>query len=126
MVAVMMEALSNSETSVHFYETARRNIPQDSHIYTHRVNLKCLIASVFQMFLSLQVLPPHLFVHVSSFACPWHYLVWLWFRSCTFNDEPYKFGKTWIKCLQFVILLLSYWNSILILLVGVSFYRTNT
>jgi hypothetical protein len=28
---LMMEAVSVSETSVSFYETARRNIPEDSH-----------------------------------------------------------------------------------------------
>jgi hypothetical protein len=28
----MMEAVSTSETSVNFYETARRNIPEDSHL----------------------------------------------------------------------------------------------
>jgi hypothetical protein len=28
----MMEAESTSETSVNFYQTTRRNIPQDSHL----------------------------------------------------------------------------------------------
>jgi hypothetical protein len=36
-----MEAVSTSETSVNFYETTRRNIPEDSHLYTRRrENLK--------------------------------------------------------------------------------------
>jgi hypothetical protein len=30
--ALMMEAVSNSETVVNFYETTRRNIPEDSHL----------------------------------------------------------------------------------------------
>jgi hypothetical protein len=40
-VALMMEAVSISETSVNFYETTRRNIPEDSHLHTcSRENLK--------------------------------------------------------------------------------------
>jgi hypothetical protein len=37
----MMEVVSTSETSVNFYETKQRNIPQDSHLHTRRrENLK--------------------------------------------------------------------------------------
>jgi hypothetical protein len=37
----MMEAAVTSETSVNFFQTARRNIPEDSHLYTRRrENLK--------------------------------------------------------------------------------------
>jgi hypothetical protein len=37
----MMEAVSNSETLVDFYETTRRNNPEDSRLYTRRgENLK--------------------------------------------------------------------------------------
>jgi hypothetical protein len=32
IIAVMMEAASTSETSVNFYNTARRNNPQDIHL----------------------------------------------------------------------------------------------
>jgi hypothetical protein len=36
-----MEAVSTSETSVNFYLTARRNIPEDSRLHArHRENLK--------------------------------------------------------------------------------------
>jgi hypothetical protein len=31
--ALMMEAASTSETSVNFYETTRRNIPEDRHLH---------------------------------------------------------------------------------------------
>jgi hypothetical protein len=34
-IALMMEAVSTSETSVDFYHTMRRSIPEDSHVYTH-------------------------------------------------------------------------------------------
>jgi hypothetical protein len=34
--AVMMEAASTSETSVNFYQTTRRNIPEDSHLHARR------------------------------------------------------------------------------------------
>jgi hypothetical protein len=34
--ALVMEALSTSETSVDFYHTARRNIPEESHLHAHR------------------------------------------------------------------------------------------
>jgi hypothetical protein len=32
----MMEAASTSETSVNIYQTTQRNIPEGSHIHTHR------------------------------------------------------------------------------------------
>jgi hypothetical protein len=32
LIALMMEAESTSETSVNFYHTTRRNIPEDSHL----------------------------------------------------------------------------------------------
>jgi hypothetical protein len=39
--ALMMEAVSTCEKSVNFYETTRRNIPEDSHLHTrHREHLK--------------------------------------------------------------------------------------
>jgi hypothetical protein len=31
-IALMMEAVSTSETSENFYKTARHNIPEDSHL----------------------------------------------------------------------------------------------
>jgi hypothetical protein len=36
IIALMMEAASISETSVNFYQTTRRNIPEDSYICTRR------------------------------------------------------------------------------------------
>jgi hypothetical protein len=39
--ALMMEAANTSETSVNFYQTTGRNIPEDSHLHTRRrENLK--------------------------------------------------------------------------------------
>jgi hypothetical protein len=39
--ALMMEAVSTSETLVSVYQTTRRNIPEDSHLHTRRrENLK--------------------------------------------------------------------------------------
>jgi hypothetical protein len=41
LIALMMEAVSTSEMSVSFYQTTRRNIPEDSHVHTRRrENLK--------------------------------------------------------------------------------------
>jgi hypothetical protein len=34
--ALMMEAVSTSETSVSLYQPTRRNIPEDSHLHTRR------------------------------------------------------------------------------------------
>lgn len=34
LIILMMEALSTFEKSVNFYETIRRNIPEDSHVGT--------------------------------------------------------------------------------------------
>jgi hypothetical protein len=36
----MVEAASMSETSVNFYQTTRRDIPEDRLLHTHRENLK--------------------------------------------------------------------------------------
>jgi hypothetical protein len=33
LIVLLMEAASTSETSVNFYETTRRNIPEDSHLH---------------------------------------------------------------------------------------------
>jgi hypothetical protein len=33
LAALMMEAASTSETLVNFYQTTRRNIPEDSHLF---------------------------------------------------------------------------------------------
>jgi hypothetical protein len=41
LVALIMEEVSNSETSVNFDKTTRLNIPEDSHLHTRcRENLK--------------------------------------------------------------------------------------
>jgi hypothetical protein len=41
IIALMMEAASTPETSVSFYQTTRRNNPEDSHLHTRRrENLK--------------------------------------------------------------------------------------
>jgi hypothetical protein len=41
LIVLMMEAASTFETSVNFYQTTRRNNPEDSHLHTrHRENLK--------------------------------------------------------------------------------------
>jgi hypothetical protein len=40
-ITLMMEAASTSEISANFYQTTRRNIPEDSHLHTsNRENLK--------------------------------------------------------------------------------------
>jgi hypothetical protein len=36
LIALMMEAVSTSETSVNFYKTTQRKIPEDSHLHTRR------------------------------------------------------------------------------------------
>jgi hypothetical protein len=46
VITLMMEAASTTETSVNFYQTTWRNIPEDSHLHTcccenlksHRLN----------------------------------------------------------------------------------------
>jgi hypothetical protein len=37
MIALMMEASSTFETSVKFYQTTRRNIPENSHLQGNRL-----------------------------------------------------------------------------------------
>jgi hypothetical protein len=42
LTTVILEAANTSETSVNFYHTTRRNIPEDSHLHTRcHENLKC-------------------------------------------------------------------------------------
>jgi hypothetical protein len=36
IVALMMETVSTSETSVYIYQTTERNIPEDSHLHIYR------------------------------------------------------------------------------------------
>jgi hypothetical protein len=41
IIALMMKVASTSEKLVNFYQTKRRNNPEDSHLHTHRtVNQK--------------------------------------------------------------------------------------
>jgi hypothetical protein len=41
LVALMMEAANTSKTSIYFYQTTRRNIPEDSPLHTRRLeNMK--------------------------------------------------------------------------------------
>jgi hypothetical protein len=55
IIVLMMEEASTSETSVNFYETRRRRIPEDSHLHdSRRENLKS-----HQQFLSFH----YLFIH---------------------------------------------------------------
>jgi hypothetical protein len=49
LIALMMEAVSTSETSVNIYQTTRRNIPEDSHLLTgRREEVKSQSCSSFQ------------------------------------------------------------------------------
>jgi hypothetical protein len=61
----MMEASATSETLANFHQAARRNNPEDSHLYTRRCenrNLtKCKVASKFEPIFS--------FVQASNKTC---------------------------------------------------------
>jgi hypothetical protein len=47
--ALIMKAVSTSETSANFYHTTRRNNPEDGHLHTRRrENLKSHILRVFK------------------------------------------------------------------------------
>jgi hypothetical protein len=46
VIALMKEAARTSETSVNFYQTTRRNIPEDSNLHTRRCeNLKSYLVN---------------------------------------------------------------------------------
>jgi hypothetical protein len=50
IIALMMEAVSTSKTSVNFYQTTRRNNTQDSHLHTRRrKKLKSHLANIILM-----------------------------------------------------------------------------
>jgi hypothetical protein len=40
IIRVMMEAASSSETSVNFYQTTWRNIPEDSQLHTTQISTR--------------------------------------------------------------------------------------
>jgi hypothetical protein len=40
--AVMMEAVSTSETLVNFYQTTQRNFPEDSHLQYSSLSCSCI------------------------------------------------------------------------------------
>jgi hypothetical protein len=51
---LMMEAASTSETSVNFYQTTQRNIPEDSHFKKQRVSItKTSLLIVFREILAV-------------------------------------------------------------------------
>jgi hypothetical protein len=53
IIRAMMEAASISETSVNFYQTIRRNNPEDSHLHTRRrpgTDLKIFLRLQFNVF----------------------------------------------------------------------------
>jgi hypothetical protein len=45
MIALMIEAVSSSETSVNINQTARCNIPKDSHLHTRRRETSQIISA---------------------------------------------------------------------------------
>jgi hypothetical protein len=47
-IALIMEAVRTSETWVNFHQTARRNIPEDSHL--HAVSLLFRLKTLFQLY----------------------------------------------------------------------------
>jgi hypothetical protein len=50
-IALIMEAASTPKTSVNFYQTIRRNNPEDSHLHTRRrENLKYQIIQCLSYF----------------------------------------------------------------------------
>jgi hypothetical protein len=42
VIALLMEAVCTPETLVNFYQTARRSIPEDSHLHTETVQSNLL------------------------------------------------------------------------------------
>jgi hypothetical protein len=64
IVKAMMEAESTSETSVTFYQTTRRNIPEDSNFHAcRRENLKSHIQIKGARNLDHNTIPSKVYVH---------------------------------------------------------------
>jgi hypothetical protein len=59
-MALMMEAVSTSETSANVYQTTRRNNPEDSHLHTRRrENLKShfiTAVGIFNKYLDIRII----------------------------------------------------------------------
>jgi hypothetical protein len=67
IVSVMVGAANTYETSVNFYQTTRRNNPEDSHLHTsRRENLKSHLKRVFILEYRniLLLLAKHLAIHM--------------------------------------------------------------
>jgi cell division protein FtsL len=48
-IALMMEAVSTSETSVNVFHTTRRNIPEESHLQFNVCLLQCAISVMYMV-----------------------------------------------------------------------------
>jgi hypothetical protein len=84
LIVQMMEAEYTSEASVNFYQTARRNIPEDSHLHTRsRENLKSHLHTPVSLF--LQVFRLHFCMYEFLISNVWrktnyeavHYVIFL-------------------------------------------------
>jgi hypothetical protein len=81
VIALIMEAAGTSEVSVNFYQTTRRNNPENSHLHTHRCeNLKSYNSSVVIPILKrrstfncilLPIFDVSEFNSLGRMCCPW-------------------------------------------------------
>jgi hypothetical protein len=57
-IALMMEAVHTSETSVYYNETTRRYIPESSNLLAKQINFTVSDAFIFYVFFSFVQSPP--------------------------------------------------------------------
>jgi hypothetical protein len=68
IIALMMEALSTSETLLNFYQTTLRYNPKDSHLHTrHRENLNSAVMIQYLHFITRQFLNSNLVSIIAKF-----------------------------------------------------------
>jgi hypothetical protein len=140
VVALMMETVSTFETSVYFYETTRRNIPEDSLLHTRRrENLKShLIREIISGFVQCHYLCSHIEKlnkrtgevcqitenTLGQYVCPTgvHFSMINSFNSC-FDAVIYNYfnTNTFSKRLREIIIIVS-WNLVTKVEFGGLFY----
>jgi hypothetical protein len=109
LIALMMGAVCTSETSINFYWTILRNVPEDSHLHTHRreeLRLRqiCLSSSAcfrkweIKMCIASCLNTVYLIlIHFKNDPNSTPYMLWLFLLFCVYT-VGLSLTFTWLKC----------------------------
>jgi hypothetical protein len=65
IIRAMMEAASTSETSINFYHTTRRNMPEDNNFHARFLFVYHLLIFLFALFFLLNYLSSFMKLHIA-------------------------------------------------------------